>query len=137
MPMNPINHKKWLLGLPVYEVTRRSGSDYIRLRKGVVTKVNKTRLTVTFDSGAMLQFYDRGWEGLLNVMGDGQRTWSAVSVNLYPADHEDLPVLKRKSNAHIRQTNVQLAAKNLNKEVNASTVESMERALSAWKAGQE
>lgn len=133
MPMTPIDPEAWAAGSTVYEVTSRSG-NYLTTKKGTVVKLSKTRVAVLLANGATVEYYDRGWKGVLSPFGSGQHTWSSTTVNLYPEYHADLPAILEKAKKFMARVKVENAAKRLTDGVNADAVNAMQLALEEWKA---
>lgn len=136
MPMMQIDAEKWPVGAEVCEVISRSNN--VKVTRGVITKLTKTRVTATFEGGRTDQYYDRGWgtSGALDVMGSGQHAWTTTHVRLYPADSPDIPEYEAKARAYRITTALQQAAVELQAKVSEDRVEAMRRALDAWEENQ-
>lgn len=135
MPMNSINQDTWKVGMGVVETISHSGSNGITVTHAKVTKITKTRVTVTFKDGKTRQYFDRfernGW---LSVVGDSTYGYHTTFIHLYPASHPDVPAIMAKARKQKLKTNIRNAARALDREINQTTVYAMELAIAEWKA---
>lgn len=142
MPMIQIDGDYWHIGARVHAIrsTNASRRERTSVETGEVTKITKTRVTVTFPNGRTEQYYDR-WgsrggihESVLTPMGAGQNSYSTVSEYLYREDHPDVHrKLEAARKTAVRQA-VERASAALSKDITETSVNAMIQALEAWKS---
>lgn len=141
MPMTQIDGDYWHIGARVHAIrtANMSRQSTVSALTGEVTKITKTRVTVTFPSGRTEQYYDRGWYNrnlpvVLTPVGSGRIAYSSSSEYLYREDHPEVPAkLEAARQTSIRHA-VEQATFALTKDITETTVNTMIQALEAWKS---